>query len=604
MGLDLYVSWLLYSSFMGGFLAGFLLLIRKTLQGRVSAGWQYLIWFLLVLKLLIPWAPESSAGLFSLVHSLTDQALGVQGFRLENGREIYRGTGTERPAAGTSDFTDEETLPVTRPGYDTGAMALLGLWLSGVAALTGYMIYLSGRTRRLVNSGKRVTDERMLRLLAICRQTMQLRYSPELIESPLIKSPMVVGVVRPRIVVPVNLADQIGYRDVRFVLLHELAHLRRGDLYTNWIITFLQIIHWFNPMIWCAFRQMRRDRELACDAAVLSVLAAEEYKGYGTAMISLLEHYAQPLCEYTSAGLASGKNHLRNRISMIAGYRKNTMVRRLRERGMILLLGCFVLTNAPGASQAAWPGGAPAPEPAQPVIHEDLSRYFQEYDGAFVLFDMEKGQYRLYHEANSRQRVSPDSTYKIISSLVGLETGILQDEHTSRVWDGTVYPFERWNRDQTLASAMAQSVSWYFAESDAAVGKQALGRYLAQSGYGNGDLSGDMKDFWVESSLKISPWEQVELLRKLYTYELPFSRRNIDIVKNIIKVPEQGTATLSGKTGTGIVNGHSVNGWFVGYVENAGKVYVFATNIQGKERADGVNARNITLSILKDKNIL
>ena len=85
---------------------------------------------------------------------------------------------------------------------------------------------------------------------------------------------------------------------------------------------------------------------------------------------------------------------------------------------------------------------------------------------------------------------------------------------------------------------------------------------------------------------------------------MPFSRANIDTIKKTLKLSEQDGVILSGKTGTGVVNGRGINGWFVGYVENRGNVFIFSANIRGKEGVDGSKARNIVISILKDKRIL
>ncbi|GMA97991.1 hypothetical protein PIPA1_07910 [Pelosinus sp. IPA-1] len=286
---------------------------------------------------------------------------------------------------------------------------------------------------------------------------------------------------------------------------------------------------------------------------------------------------------------------------MIASYKKGTVSGVIWKMLLFLLIGCFILTNAKETSSADSTGSL---QLNQSISSEDLSNYFQGYDGSFVLLDMEKNHYQIFNYDDSKKRISPDSTYKIVSSLVGLETGVLMNENTPLEWDGTMYSFERWNKDQTLASAIAFSVNWYFQKVDSMVGKTQIEDYLKQIRYGNYDLSGDISDFWVESSLKISPLEQVEMLKKLCTYDMPFSRKNIDVVKKIIKISEQDKVILYGKTGTGTVNGNSINGWFVGYVENNGKTYIFATNIQGKEKTEGINAKNITLSILKDKNIL
>lgn len=126
---------------------------------------------------------------------------------------------------------------------------------------------------------------------------------------------------------------------------------------------------------------------------------------------------------------------------------------------------------------------------------------------------------------------------------------------------------------------------------------------LRRMNYGNVDISGGIKDFWLESSLKISPIEQVEELKKFDTYQLPFARRNIETVKRVIKISNHNGITLSGKTGTGTVNQHNIRGWFVGYVVKKGNRYYFATHIQDSKRADGRKAKEITLKTLASKNL-
>ncbi len=107
----------------------------------------------------------------------------------------------------------------------------------------------------------------------------------------------------------------------------------------------------------------------------------------------------------------------------------------------------------------------------------------------------------------------------------------------------------------------------------------------------------------MESSLLISPVEQVQLLKDFYTNDTIFSSENVDTIKRIVKLSEKNGAILSDKTGTGTVNGKGINGWFIGYVEKDGHTYIFATNIQDKRSASGSIAAKRTLSILSDKNI-
>lgn len=243
------------------------------------------------------------------------------------------------------------------------------------------------------------------------------------------------------------------------------------------------------------------------------------------------------------------------------------------------------------------------------VIDEDLSKYFTGYEGCFVLFDKNKDEYTIYNQTKSKKQVSPCSTFKIVNSLIGLETKVLKDENTTFMWNGTKYPIESWNKDQTLKSAVSNSVVWYFVNLVSQVGEEKMQDYLNKFNYGNKDISGGLTKFWLQSSLKISPMEQVDVLRKFYDYQLPASKRNVDIVKDVITLSNENGIKLSGKTGSGgsSVNDKYVNGWFVGYVEKDKNVYIFATNIEANGSSDksagGQQAKEITLEILKDKSL-
>ena len=602
MGQSSFILWLLDSSLMGSILIVLIILVRLTFKKRLSTHCQYLIWFLLIVRLIIPYAPESSISIFNVFLHLNIKTWPGHVIGVQTNSQATWSTDSQLPISTTVNDADDYTHRIERSFFDSNENIVLGIWLIGALSLTIYTITLTARMRRILKNGAKVTDVGAIGLFEECKLALNIKSTPVLIESSVIRSPMAAGTLRPHIILPSGIVTELSQEKLRFIILHELAHLQRKDIYVNWITTLLQIFHWFNPLIWYAFNQMREDRELACDANVLSVLKPDEYKSYGDAIICLLERFSYPVYDHTVAGFASGKSHIKQRMAKIAAYKKGTIAEIFWGISLFSLMGCLALTNAQGITGPVQEEKAPKLQ--QSVTYEDLSSYFKEYDGSFVLLDLESGHYQVYNDANSKKRVSPDSTYKIISSLVGLETEVVTNENAQMEWDGTIYPFEQWNKDQTLTSATINSVSWYFQKVDSLVGKTRIESYVKQMGYGNVDLSGGINEFWLESSLKISPIEQVKILEKLYTYKLPFSRRNIDIVKKTIKLSDQDKITLYGKTGTGIVNGNQLNGWFVGFVESKGKVFAFATNIQGKVWTDGATAKTITLSILKDKNIL
>ncbi|WP_051271178.1 class D beta-lactamase [Shimazuella kribbensis] len=239
--------------------------------------------------------------------------------------------------------------------------------------------------------------------------------------------------------------------------------------------------------------------------------------------------------------------------------------------------------------------------------YENLENYFTGFDGSFVLYDTKQSQYTIYNKEKSVKRVSPNSTFKVPHALIGLQTGVLKDENTTFKWDGTVYPFAGWNQDQTLKMAIQNSTIWYFQSVAERIGAAREQFYLNAMSYGNRDISGGLTNFWLQSSLKISPLEQVEFLKRFVNYQLPFSKQNIDIVKQILVMEQKNGAVLSGKTGTGwkdaVINGVPINGWFVGYVEKEGNTYIFATNIEAENNATSGKAKEITFNILRDKHI-
>lgn len=183
-----------------------------------------------------------------------------------------------------------------------------------------------------------------------------------------------------------------------------------------------------------------------------------------------------------------------------------------------------------------------------------------------------------------------------------MENDIITPESSLIQWNGENYPFEAWNKDQTLQSAMTSSVNWYFQSIDEQLGADSIQNHLQKIDYGNKNLNGDFS-YWMESSLKISPIEQVELLTKLYNNDLGFAPENINAVKDSIHIASSDTGDFYGKTGTGRVNGKDVNGWFIGFVERADNTYFFASNIHAKNHADGSTAAKIAMTILSDMRI-
>jgi beta-lactamase class D len=221
---------------------------------------------------------------------------------------------------------------------------------------------------------------------------------------------------------------------------------------------------------------------------------------------------------------------------------------------------------------------------------QDLRPYFKDVKGCFVLYDLNHDRYLRYNEQRCRRRFSPFSTFKIPNSLIGLETGVIKDSEFVIPWDRVKYPpqenwntepFSHWGQDHTLRTAIKYSVVWYYRELATRVGAERMKEMLEKFQYGNRDISGGIDHFWLNSSLRVSPDEEVEFLKKLYREQLPVSKRSLGIVKDILTLEQTDRYKLSGKTGGGAY-GKGALGWFVGYLETNGNVYFFALNLEGE----------------------
>ncbi|MBI3585834.1 MAG: class D beta-lactamase [Ignavibacteriales bacterium] len=232
---------------------------------------------------------------------------------------------------------------------------------------------------------------------------------------------------------------------------------------------------------------------------------------------------------------------------------------------------------------------------------------FKEYNvkGCFVLYDFKNDTFIRYNEQRCNQRFIPASTFKYLNSLIALETGVIRDEHDTIRWDDIKRFSPAWNQDHDLQSAFKVSAVWYYQELARRIGEKQMKQYITKVQYGNNDISGGIDKFWLEGGLRISPEEQIGFLKKLYNGGLPFSKRAMDIVKNISVVEETPSYTLHGKTGWAVIQNVNI-GWYAGYVEKGGNVFLFATNIETRRAVDNFpQARTeITKKLLKDLGVI
>lgn len=188
---------------------------------------------------------------------------------------------------------------------------------------------------------------------------------------------------------------------------------------------------------------------------------------------------------------------------------------------------------------------------AQTVEFLEVDDLFKGYSGTMVIYDKNNNKYIKYNPERAAERFLPASTFKIPNSIFGLESGVIEDENFVIKWDGIERDIKEWNQDLDLTSAIKISCVPYYQELARRVGKDNLQEYLNKTDYGNKTIGNAIDLFWLDNTLRISADEQIQFLNKFYDYELPFSKRNIDIVKKIMSEEKYPSSILKFKTGTG-----------------------------------------------------
>ena len=159
-------------------------------------------------------------------------------------------------------------------------------------------------------------------------------------------APALCGAFRPCLLLPEDLADRLSGRELELVFLHELAHLKRGDLLVTALASVLAALHWFNPAVWLAFARWRSDRELACDEAVLSRVGADQARTYGHTILNVLAGLNGTGRVPGSVAVAEDRRQIRRRITMIARFKHRNWTAALPGAVAMVVLAAVALTSA------------------------------------------------------------------------------------------------------------------------------------------------------------------------------------------------------------------------------------------------------------------
>ena len=236
-----------------------------------------------------------------------------------------------------------------------------------------------------------------------------------------------------------------------------------------------------------------------------------------------------------------------------------------------------------------------------------LKKYFDENNltGTFALMDNGTGLFTVYNLPRYRDSAYlPASTFKIVNSLIGLQTGKITSDSMVIAWDGVQRPVPEWNKNLNMYEAFRASSVPYYQEVARRIGKDTMQFWLDSLHYGSGKkdtlfkISGAIDTFWLDNSLKITPDENLGLVKKLYFNELPFFKLYQEKVKHAMLFESNANYRLAYKTGWAATEQNHALGWMAGWIEENNHPYFFVLNVESTD--PNYDMSTVRLKMLKD----
>ncbi len=364
------------TSAQAGVLVLVVLLVQRLFRKQLPPRWSCALWFLVFARLLLPISFSSTTSIFNWLPQFsrraavapapakpaTRQSEGPPPPVIDPATPVVSPSGVlAQPDAAPSRVEASKPLAAATPTAVrqvsapaasraeakpvSWSLALLCVWLAGIVVLGAHVAIVSIRSAWRFEALPPLHDPSVLAVLEESQRQLGVHSHLIVVESTDVASPALHGLWRPRLLLPKGFTAAFSPHELRFVFLHELAHLKRWDLPLNWLSAFLQILHWFNPLVWLGFARWRADRELACDALALEAAGEGENREYGRTILRLLEKFVTRSAAPGLVGILEDKGQLHRRIRLIAGFRPGKRWG-LFSAALLALLGLICLTDA------------------------------------------------------------------------------------------------------------------------------------------------------------------------------------------------------------------------------------------------------------------
>ncbi|GKU26525.1 M56 family metallopeptidase [Clostridium folliculivorans] len=350
---------IVYLSLMASAAVILISLIKLIFKNKFSGSWHYYIWLIVIIRLMLPYSIDSNISLFNYTNVGIGDNLSknISSIIEENNISkvpISPGKVSINTPKASSNTIDSQKDALPDIAYTPSSYSLFEtisykynlpmFWLIGVTLLASYILFSYILFNLKINSSSKSNAADLYLILDKCKKKLRINRNVKIIYSNYITSPCILGIITPKILIPGFLSKELDPKDLEYIILHELSHLKKNDLMLNWIMTSLQVIYWFNPIIWIAFNKARKDCELSCDSFVLGTISKTAYKEYGETLLKIAASYTDYKWTPGVTSIVS-KGEIKRRIIMITKFKKQSIAWSIIALSLTLLVGCGSLTN-------------------------------------------------------------------------------------------------------------------------------------------------------------------------------------------------------------------------------------------------------------------
>lgn len=352
-------------SFSGGLLILALLLGKHFLKDKISRQWQYYIWLVVVLRLLLPFGPEVS--LLGKTYQAADQAI-TQAAPLPSQQPAINAPGNILAPTVDLEKNNEtvnspaENSTTAHPLQEIWGLLANHVWLVWLVVALGLLIrkitVYQGFIRYIYAGLTPVSDIELLDRLSIVAEQAGIKKPIELCINPLVSSPLLTGFFHPCIVLP---NADISEKDFQYIVLHELTHYKRRDMFYKWLVQITVCLHWFNPLVYLMSREVTKACEFSCDEAVLAKMGCNHAQDYGKTLLDAMAAVGKYKENLGAVTLGENKELLKERLGAIMNFEKKSKAVRLLTGALTLcvIVGAAFVGVYPTAAASNQPSGEP-----------------------------------------------------------------------------------------------------------------------------------------------------------------------------------------------------------------------------------------------------